>query len=62
MERACHKEYTCDDVKYESNTCYGSEVMLKVNILEMQFKGHDEGHKVKNMGIDGKGLSQGIHM
>ena len=34
----------------------------KVNILEMQVKGHGEGHKVKNMGTDGKGLSQGIHM
>ena len=25
-------------------------------------KGHGEGHKVKHVGTDGKGLSQGIHI
>ena len=42
-------------MKYESPTCYGSKVMIKV-------KGHGEGRNVKYFATEGKVLSQGLHM
>ena len=36
--------------------------MTKVQDFKMKVKGHNQGHKVKNVGTDEKVLSQGIHM
>ena len=42
-------------MKYESSTCYGSKVMIKVKFL-------GEGRKVKHFATEGKVLSKGLHM
>ena len=48
-------------MKYESPITYHSKVMANVKILKMS-KGQGQGQEVKNLGINGKVLSQGIHM
>ena len=49
-------------VKYESPITNYSKVMPNVKVFEKYVKGQGYGNEVKNFGINGKVLSQGLHM
>jgi hypothetical protein len=59
MERSCHKEQS-----YEISKCctYYSNVIAKVEVLNMQVKHQGQGHKVKSVGNYGKVLFQATLM
>ena len=49
-------------MKYENTICNGSEVMIKVKVFSQSGQRSRSRSQVKNVGINGKVLSQGIHM
>ena len=49
-------------MKYQSSSTHGSKVFSKVKVFKEWVKLLGQGHMVKNNGINGKVLSQGILM